>query len=350
VDEHIIQCIGQLARIEKGELQEDLPVASNILQDGVNRKVLYVALLLHDIGKGRPEDHSILGAQIARKVAPRLGLTKSEADTVEWLVRYHLLMSDMAQKRDIADPRTVRDFAKAVQTVKRLDLLTVLTVCDIRGVGPGVWNNWKAALIRALYRQTRRALETGMEALTRENRGTEAKTALRAALPNWPRAALKTETSRHYDPYWQGLHVTAHVDFAEMLRDLGQSGDPAALQIRLHPDVDRDATRACFAMSDHPGIFARLAGALALVGANVVDARSYTTKDGYVTGAFWIQDGDGAPYEVDRLPRLTKMIHKTLHGEVLAREALKSRDKIKKRERAFDVPTHLTFDTNGSDI
>jgi len=129
VDEHTIQCIRNLSEIEHGELEGDLPVATEILTKDINRKVLYVAMLLHDIGKGRPEDHSILGAQIARKVAPRLGLNKADSETVEWLVRYHLLMSDMAQKRDIADPRTVRDFAKAVQNVKRLDLLTVLTVC-----------------------------------------------------------------------------------------------------------------------------------------------------------------------------------------------------------------------------
>ena len=163
VDEHTIQTISHLAAIERGELIEELPVASGILAEGLNRKVLYVALLLHDIGKGRPEDHSVLGAKIAREVAPRLGLKPREVETVEWLVRHHLLMSDMAQKRDIADPRTVRDFAKAVQSVKRLDLLTVLTVCDISGVGPGVWNNWKAVLIRALYRQTKKALETGLE-------------------------------------------------------------------------------------------------------------------------------------------------------------------------------------------
>lgn len=350
VDEHTIQCIAHLAQIEKGELIEELPVASNILNDGVNRKVLYVAMLVHDIGKGRKEDHSILGARIARKVAPRLGLNKADTETVEWLVRYHLLMSDMAQKRDIADPRTVRDFAKAVQTIKRLDLLTVLTVCDIRGVGPDVWNNWKAVLIRALYRQTRRALETGMEDLNRENRGAEAKRALRAALPDWSKAELKLETGRHYDPYWQGLHVTAHVDFARMLRELELSDDPAEMQIHLYPDEDRDATRACFVMADHPGIFARLAGALALVGANVVDARSYTTKDGYVTNAYWIQDQDDTPYEADRLPRLAQMIQKTLNGEVLAREAFKTRDKIKKRERAFKVPTHITFDNDGSEI
>ena len=346
VDEHIIQCIKNLAQIERGELEEDLPVASSILKRGVDRKVLYTALLIHDIGKGRPEDHSILGAQMARKIAPRLGLSKADTDTVEWLVRYHLLMSDMAQKRDIADPRTVRDFAKAVQTVKRLDLLCVLTVCDIRGVGPNTWNNWKAVLIRALYRQTRRALETGLEDLNRENRGAEAKRALREALSDWPRKDLQAETARHYDPYWQALHVTAHVVFAKMLRDV-KDGD---ILIDLHPDEDRDATRACFVMADHPGIFARLAGALALVGANVVDARSYTTKDGMVTDAYWIQDAEGNPYDAARLPRLRQMIEKTLRGEVVAREALKDRDKVKKRERAFKVPTHITFDNEGSEI
>jgi [protein-PII] uridylyltransferase len=346
VDEHTIQCITNLALIEKGELEEDLPVASNILKRGVNRKVIYVALLLHDIAKGRPEDHSILGAQMARKIAPRLGLNKTEVDTVEWLVRYHLLMSDMAQKRDIADPRTVRDFAKAVQTVKRLDLLCVLTVCDIRGVGPNTWNNWKAVLIRGLYRQTKKALETGLEDLNRANRGDEAKKTLRAALADWPRKDLQTETARHYPPYWQGLHITAHVVFAQLLRDI-KDGE---IRIDLHPDEDRDATRACFVMADHPGIFARLAGALALVGANVVDARSYTTKDGYVTDAFWIQDAEGNPYDAARLPRLRQMISKTLKGEILAREALKSRDKVKKRERAFKVPTHITFDNDGSEI
>ena len=346
VDEHIIQCVAQLAKIEKGELIEDLPVASSILKDGVNRRVLYVALLLHDIGKGRAEDHSILGAQIVRKVAPRLGLKQDEVDTAEWLVRYHLLMSDMAQKRDIADPRTVRDFAKAVQTVKRLDLLCVLTVCDIRGVGPTTWNNWKAVLIRALYRQTRRALEDGMEALTREGRGVEAKKALRAELTDWPRKDLQIETARHYDPYWQGLHVTAHVVFAQLLRDIGEN----EIVMDLHPDEDRDATRACFVMPDHPGIFARLTGALALVGANVVDARSYTTSDGFVTDAFWIQDADGNPYDAARLPRLRKMIERTLAGEVVTQDAIKDRDKVKKRERAFKVPTHITFDNEGSDI
>jgi [protein-PII] uridylyltransferase len=346
VDEHIIQTISTLAQIEREELTEELPVASGILKEGINRKVLYVALLMHDIGKGRPEDHSILGAQIARRVAPRLGLTADETETVEWLVRYHLLMSDMAQKRDIGDPRTVRDFAKAVKTRKRLDLLCVLTVCDIRGVGPGTWNNWKAMLLRQLYRETARALQDGLESVNRENREDEARSALKKVIVGWDAKALATETRRHYAPYWQGLSTATHAVFAKLLIDLPDN----EIRIDLHPDPDRDATRACFALVDHPGIFSRLAGALALVGANVVDARTYTSKDGYATAVFWVQDIEGKPYEVTRLPRLRATIEKTLKGEVIAREALKDRDKIKKREREFRFPTHITFDNEGSEI
>ena len=346
VDEHTIQCLKTLAQIEKGELVEELPIASSILKDGVNRKVIYIALLLHDIGKGRSDDHSILGAKIAKQVSPRLGLNKQETETVEWLVRYHLLMSDMAQKRDISDPRTVRDFAKAVQSVKRLNLLTVLTVCDVRSVGPDTWNNWKATLIRQLYAETKAILEQGAEALNRENRMTEAKKALREKLSEWDNKDIKIETGRHYPPYWQGFQVDAQFAFAKLLRNLRAD----EIKIELTPDTDRDATRICFALSDHPGIFSRLAGALALVGANVVDARSYTSKDGFATAAFWIQDGDGSPYNQARFSRLRRMIEKTLSGEVITREAIKERDKFKKREKAFKVPTSITFDNEGSEI
>ncbi|KEO52939.1 PII uridylyl-transferase [Thioclava pacifica DSM 10166] len=349
VDEHTIQVVSTLAQIERRELIEDLPLSSHILEEGINRKVLYVALLLHDIGKGRPEDHSILGAKISRKVAPRLGLNQEECETVEWLVRHHLLMSDVAQKRDLSDPRTIRDFARQVKSRKRLDLLTVLTVCDIRGVGPNVWNNWKATLLRKLHAETSLALEHGLEAVNREQRTDEAKRALREVLDtlgDWDAREIRAELGRHYDPYWQSLNTANHEIFARLLRGLGDD----EIRIDLHPDDDHDATRASFALADHPGIFSRLAGALALVGANVVDARTYTSKDGYATAVFWIQDAEGHPYEASKLPRLRGMIEKTLKGEVVARDALKDRDKIKKREREFKFPTHITFDNEGSDI
>ncbi|MEM8824780.1 MAG: [protein-PII] uridylyltransferase [Pseudomonadota bacterium] len=345
VDEHTIQVISNLAQIERGELIESLPLSSEILKRGVNRRVLYVALLLHDIGKGRPEDHSILGARIARTVAPRLGLRPKECETVEWLVRHHLLMSDMAQKRDIADPRTVRDFAKAVKTRDRLDLLTVLTVCDIRGVGPYVWNNWKAQMIRALHRATAAALENGLEDVNRDTREAKAKQLFREMLPHWTEGQLRAEIGRHYGPYWQGIPTAAQARFAELLNDLSED----EVKVELEADEDRDATRALFACQDHPGIFSRLAGALSLVGANIVDARSYTSKDGFATSVFWLQDAEGHPYEANRLPRLRTMIEKILGGEVATRHALEGRE-IKMRERKFNVPTNISFDNEGSDI
>ena len=261
-------------------------------------------------------------------------------------MRYHLLMSDTAQKRDISDPRTVRDFAKAVKTRERLDLLCVLTVCDIRGVGPGTWNNWKATLIRGLYRATATALETGLEDLNRDKLEGEAKAALAAAQSDWPRADIEAELDRHYGPYWQGLDVTTHTIFAEFLRRLG----PDEIRIDAREDLDRDATRVCFVLADHPGIFSRLTGALAIAGANVVDARTYTSKDGFATAVFWVQDADGNPYDNARLPKLRQTIQRTLSGEVVATQVLEDRPMIRKRERDFDVPTHITFDNDGSEI
>ncbi|WP_425274180.1 [protein-PII] uridylyltransferase [Paracoccus shanxieyensis] len=348
VDEHSIQCVAALSAIERGEVIDDLPVVSRIMQGRINRRVIYLAVLFHDIGKGRAEDHSILGARLARRICTRFGLPTDEIETIEWLIRNHLLMSDVAQKRDIADPRTLRDFAKAVKSTRRLELLLVLTVCDIRGVGPGTWNNWKAMLLRKLHAETERALKSGLEEINRDRRIGEAKRSLRHLLSarNWDARATKAELGRHYDNYWPGLPTETQAVFAELLRGLGDD----QIRIDLHPDTDRDATRAAFVLADHPGIFSRLAGALALVGANVVDARTYTTRDGFATAVFWLQDGDGHPYDADRLPRLRKMIERTLSGEIVAREALAGRDKPKKRESAFRFPTHVNFDNEASDV
>jgi [protein-PII] uridylyltransferase len=346
VDEHTIRAISTLSQIERGELSSDLPVSTDILKGGINRRVLYVALLLHDIGKGSGRDHSEYGAEVAARLCPRLGLDAEETELVVWLVRYHLLMSDTAQKRDLAEPRTVRDFAQAVKSPTRLKLLLVLTACDIRAVGPGIWNNWKAMLLRTLYSETMAFLTGGSEAPSRPQLEAGAKQDLRAALKDWSDAEIEAESARHYPPYWLGFDTRTHAIFAELIRAM-PAGEPG---MRIELDFERDATQACFVMPDHPGIFARLAGALALAGANVVDARTYTTTDGIATAAFWIQDSEGAPYEKARLTRLRTSVNRTLKGEIRAREALRDKDKIKRRERDFVVPTRINFDNAGSDI
>ena len=346
VDEHTIQCISNLFKIEQQGLVEDLPIASQILKAGINRRVLYVALFLHDIGKGRNEAHEVIGARIARALCPRLGLSAEECALVEWLVLNHLLMSDVAQKRDISDLRTVQDFVSQVKSVSRLKLLLVLTVCDIRGVGPTIWNNWKAMLLRQLYGATHDMLTGGAQAQSQSQREEEAQSALIQALKGWTKTELEMELERHYTPYWLGLDTSTQKAFAKLIKKLAD----APFISDITQDADRDATRACFVMHDHPGLFARLAGALALAGANVVDARTYTSSDGLATAVFWIQDSEGAPYEKSRLKRLRKVIAQILSGSVIARDALKTRDIIKPRERDFLVPTTISFDNEGSEI
>ncbi|HEU0223094.1 MAG TPA: ACT domain-containing protein, partial [Paracoccaceae bacterium] len=264
-----------------------------------------------------------------------------------WLVRHHLLMSDCAQKRDISDPKAVRDFAATVQSLERLKLLCVLTVCDIMGIGPGIWNNWKAQLLRQLFRAARAELTGDADAMSREARERLAKSAFAAeyakrATPE----AVQEELARHYTTYWLGFDTTTHLLFAEM----DQSVLPGEIVAHFVPDPARDATKAMFYMEDHPGIFSRMAGALALAGANVVDARTYTTSDGYATSAFWVQDQEGKPYEHAHLNRLRRSVERTLRGEVVARDEFRIRDRLKRREKEFTVPTRVLFDNEGSDI
>jgi [protein-PII] uridylyltransferase len=347
VDEHTIQTIATLNRIERLEAREDHPVATEIIKGGFNRRVLYMALFVHDLGKGDPRDHSEYGAEIAATVCPNLGFDRAETEMVVWLVRHHLLMSDVAQKRDTSDPRTVKDFAAIVQSPTRLRLLLVLTVCDIRGVGPGVWNNWKAQLLRRLYWDTRDFLTGGSDDISRAIRVEEARTALAERLADWPEADRAAEFERHYQPYWLGLDTDTQAIIAELARKAKSSDKFSS---RFLPDESHDATKACLYMPDHPGIFSRMAGAFALAGASVVDARTYTTADGMACSTFWIQDREGHPFEASRLPRLKRTIERILKGEVIARDALRARRRNKPREMPFMVPTRIVFDNDGSDL
>ena len=346
VDEHTIQCIKILSQIEQGFLTEDLPLASKILKDGINRKVLYIALLLHDVGKGQSEDHSILGAKISNKVTKRLGFENHEIELTSWLIKYHLLMSDISQKRDLSEEKTIRDFANIVKSTNRLRLLTVLTVCDIRGVGPEVWNNWKAVMIRTLYYKTINILKENYEITSRPEQIQNAKSALIAELIDWEKSQIETEINRHYAGFYLGLTPQTQAIFS----NLSKNNKTFAVNSKVETDLTRDATKVCFLIEDHPGIFSRLAGAIALSGANVIDARTYTTSDGFATSVFWIQNKEGKPFEENRLNKLNQTISDALKGQIIARDVLKEKGKIKKKEKDFIVPTNITFDNEGSDI
>ena len=187
VDEHLLRCIGVLNEIEHGG-SPDVALASELMRtiQPEHRKLLYVALFLHDIAKGRIEDHSIAGARIARRLCPRLGFNAGETELVAWLVEVHLVMSTVAQSRDLSDRKTIENFAAVVQSLERMKLLTILTTADIRAVGPGVWNGWKAQLIRTLYYETEPVLTGGFSEVNRAERVAAAKAEFRDNFRDWP--------------------------------------------------------------------------------------------------------------------------------------------------------------------
>src|SRR6185369_14239650 len=219
VDEHSLKAIGILWRIERGEIKGEAPIASAMVRQVVSRRVLYLAVLLHDIAKGRRGDHSELGAEVAERLGPRLGLTAEETETVAWLVRYHLIMSNTAFRRDIEDPKTIADFIGVVQSVERLRLLLVLTVADIRAVGPKTWNGWKAQLLRELYNRAEETLSGGLITEGREARVAETLKRLRAELADWSDADFEAHAARGAASYWLSFPLPNLVRQARLIRE-----------------------------------------------------------------------------------------------------------------------------------
>src|SRR5207302_320983 len=262
VDEHTLFAIGILHQIETGQLKEELPVASAIMPTIISRRALYLATLLHDIAKGRGGDHSQLGEKIALKLGPRLGLLDEETETVAWLVRWHLLMSSAAFKLDISDPQTIQNFVDRVQSPERLKLLLVLTAADIRAVGPQVWNGWKAALLREVYHSALDVISGGLTVEARDSRIAAAQTAARALLPDFTDEQFATFTSRGYPFYWLSLDAQTHARNARLMREADASGAPLTVEKRI--DSARAVTEITLYTADHPGLFSRIAGALAV--------------------------------------------------------------------------------------
>jgi len=344
VDEHTIHAIGLLSRIEKGELQEDHPLSHAIMKQIASRRVLYVAVLLHDIAKGRGGDHSILGAQVAERLCPRFGMTPAETETVAWLVRAHLLMSATAFKRDLSDFKTILDFAEVVQSPERLRLLLTLTVVDIRAVGPGVWNGWKRQLLTDLFEAAEEVLRLGHKQKGRSERVAAKQEAVGAAL-GWDAKTLAKLTKKLPEAYW----VAEPEDvLAANLRLVAAAGsDP--LSIATSVDRDRGATLVTIYAADHPGLFYRIAGAISVAGGNIIDARIHTTRDGMALDNFLVQDPLGRPFDdAGQLTRLKRAIEDALANRNKLADRLKAKPPPRPRAEAFDISPAAFIDNHAS--
>ncbi len=344
VDEHSIRAIGLLSRIERGVLAEDHPLVTAILRQTSMRRVLYVSVLMHDIAKGRGGDHSVLGAEVAMKLCPRFGMTPAETETVAWLVRHHLLMSATAFKRDLSDFKTILDFAEVVQSPERLRLLLALTVVDIRAVGPGVWNGWKRQLLGDLFNAAEEVLRLGHKQTGRSEKIAAKLDDLQRAL-GWDGPAFGKYAKQMTDSYW-----IAEPDdvLAANARTVAACGDgPLTVAAQVYPA--RGATLVTVYTADHPGLFYRLAGAIHLAGASIIDARIHTTRDGMALDNFLVQDPFGRMFDdADRLKRLETAIGDALAQRSRLADRLAARPLARTRADAFAIEPNVLVDNKAS--
>lgn len=323
VDEHTLVAIGILHAIVAGRLREDVPLASEVAGRISSRHVLFLALFCHDIAKGRGGDHSELGEKIAMKLARRMGFSKEDAATAAWLVRYHLLLSSTALKRDIEDPKTIEDFVTLVQSPERLKLLFVLTIADIRAVAPTVWNSWKASLLDELYRRAEQAMGAG-EAAFRKHQTEQLTNDILAHLPGWDEEDVVGYFSLTSPGYLSGLTAAQH---ATVMRMLKQARDTELSPIvNTDHDYERKVSEIIVVTPDTRGLFSNIAGAMALSGANIINAKIFTLKDGMAVDIFQVQDAAGDVFDrPDRLAKLSVYIKQALFDGLDLRKALKTR-------------------------
>ncbi len=349
VDEHTIEVVRVLDTLDNGDLADAAPIATSLMEDLQSRRALYVAALLHDLAKGRGGDHSELGAELALSIGPMIGLAAEETEMVSWLVLQHLLLSQTAFKRDIDDPKTILDVVETIQSPERLKLLLVLTVADMRAVSPRVWNGWKATLLRELYARVAEVLAGGLATTERDVRVTRAKQTVAAAMTDWTAPDRDYFLGLGYPSYWLGFDPETHLRHARLVREAQATGAP--LTVQAEPLPARAVTEITTYTSDHAGLFSRIAGALAVAGASIVDARIHTLTNGMALDTFWVQDATGGAFDAPhRLARLSVLVEQALSGRLhLASEMRRMGDALLgRRMRAIHVPPRVVIDNRAS--
>ncbi|MEL7540528.1 MAG: [protein-PII] uridylyltransferase [Pseudomonadota bacterium] len=338
VDEHTIRAMEHIAHMDKGE--DGFALANQLYGKIENRRALYLAMLLHDTGKGLG-DQQVEGMKTARQACRRLGLDEAETELVAWLVGNHLEMSETAQKRDIADPRTIVTFAEKVMDLEHLRLLYILTVADIRAVGPNVWNTWKGQLLGDLYHNTEAALRGGRtdeSTVTAElkARAEANRSLVLDQLGSVPHVMLEMD-----EAYWTGFDTETLIEHAKRL------SDDQEVIVRAASEAN-DRTILFVSAPDRVGLFARLTQAIGALGAHTVAAQVFTGASGRIIDVFVLEDGEGHPFakgDRNRLDRVEKMILSAIDPDGEIPEASLRQNP---REAAFIVQPRVTISEDAS--
>jgi len=352
VDEHTLRAIGVLARLREGKMEEAHPIASGAFPELADQRALFLAMLLHDTGK-TGGDQCLNGEIAAREACERMGVPEEEIETVAWLVRHHLDMSDAAQTRDIGNPKTIADFADMVGSIARLRMLLVLTIADIRAVAPNVWTGFKAELLRELYRLTRTALEAKeTESVAAASHSLSysaslARSAARSRVGDDPDVA--DWGAEMDDAYWLAFGVDEVVKHARFAAEARRAGKTVAVQAAV--DSRRSATELLVRAPDRLGLFAAIARAIAASGAEVADARLYTSAKGAAFDIFYLRTPAGEPFGASApytLEMLESAVRAAAEGDVDPGPLPETPAPL--REAVFEIEPEVRLDDEASDM
>ena len=355
VDEHTLRGVLALEQLDAGAFREAAPLLTEVMHDVDDRELLFVAMLLHDIGKGHGHGHSDRGARYSLSVAARLGFDADASAEIARLVRHHLLMSHVAQHRDLEDEQVVIDFARAVEDRESLKKLYVMTFADMRSVAPKVWNSWRDMVLGELYMRARDVFDRGtFVAEDPEARGERNRARLRAALaarvPPVTGTAVDETVDRLPSSYFLSATEEGLVHHLEVMRAHRESEIGLATAVRHVPA--REYSEFAVVTADRPGLFSVLTGVLTAQGLSILSAAISTASDGTVLDVFRIAHQGPEPRALDdqRWLRVRETLETVLGGERTIDEvrADVARSSILARRLLPPIPTKVQVDNQGS--
>jgi [protein-PII] uridylyltransferase len=353
VDQHSLRLVKEIERLKAGEYKEGLPLLTQLAREADKIELLYLGLMFHDIGKGFGGGHSEIGARMVRPIVRRMRLNVDDGALVEFLVRYHLLMTHTAFRRDLEDPKTIFDFARIVGTVKNLKMLYLLTFADVKGVGPDVWNAWKASLLGELYVKTLTLLE---EFEKGEFQRPDVKAAVRRVQVRMRRDLAKDHPVDRVNHFLEAMpdHYFFSVSEADIPAQFALmeefSGVGAVSYVEHFPERHCSSLVVC--TQDRPGLFAAITGVLTALNLNILNARIFTSSDGRILDIFRISHG-GRPEVAMAQSRWSKFrdnLNEVLSGDIdVERLVASSQRGLLLQKRAPKVSTVIQIDNEASE-
>lgn len=345
VDEHTIVALGNLRKLRQGELKKEAPLASAEIAHVSLPHVLALAVLCHDLAKGRSGNEEEIGGRMAYGLAKRFGFSEADASTTAWLVAQHLLLSGTAFKRDLSAPHTIHEFVARVQSVERLRMLLILTVCDMRAVAANVWNAWKASLMRELYQKSLEVMRHGALQNTAQPEQ-HFRHSLQTHLPNSNIADINAYAEQATPAFITAFSPTQHADLFAAVQQLQD------FALLLSSEGHQDITEATIITRDAKGLFSTLAGTLSLAGASIVSAKIFTLKDALAIDSFLIQTAAGKKFDGEaRKKRLETLLGRALSGQLqLAEELRKTKASFPTRKDAFKRGVRVAIENSAESL